>query len=494
VAHFKDLIDLADERAGASVVFANDDFFAEKENLIKHAAPVWAEGKYTDRGKWMDGWESRRRRTSGHDFCVVRLGLPGMVRGVDIDTAFFRGNYPEFASLDGALGPQGPWTEILARTPLVGDAHNLFPVHDGRRWTHVRLQIYPDGGVARLRVYGDVVPDWARLAAAQEVIDLAALEHGGRVIASNDAFFGSHDNLLLPGRAASMKDGWETRRKRRPGHDWVIVALGARGAISQVEIDTNHFKGNYPDRASLEVLDAPGATLETLTDARAPWTPLLGESKLEAHTRHYFDVHSAGPVTHVRMKIFPDGGVSRLRLMGRPAPPPIALARLNQAARETALAELGRLCGSARWAELVAEQRPFATPAALLHAAEAAFAALGRDDWLEAFRAHPRLGDREALRAKFADPRAWAAGEQAGAATADDTTLDALMQGNRDYEARFGHIFILCATGKSAAQMLLDLRGRLSNPPDIELAIAAGEQRKITRLRLPKLLDDTLGK
>ncbi len=297
--HFTELTDLADERAGGVVLMANDDFFAEKENLLRHAEPIWIGDRYTDRGKWMDGWESRRRRTSGHDFCVLRLGLPGVIRGVDINTAFFKGNFPEFAAIDACAAPaeaplellgskDAPWFPLVAKTPLLGDAHNLVPVSSGQRWTHLRLQIFPDGGVARLRVHGEVIPDWDALHARNELVDLCALQHGGRVIASNDAFFGSHENLLLPGRAGSMKDGWETRRKRRPGHDWVILQLGARGAIESVQVDTNHFKGNYPDRCSLEVLDAPGATLETLTDPRAAWLPLLPETRLSAHTLHSF--------------------------------------------------------------------------------------------------------------------------------------------------------------------------------------------------------------
>ena len=505
--HFTELTDLADERAGGVVLMANDDFFAEKENLLKHAEPIWIGDRYTDRGKWMDGWESRRRRTSGHDFCVLRLGLPGVIRGVDINTAFFKGNFPEFAAIDACAAPaeaplellgskDAPWFPLIPKTPLLGDSHNLVPVSSGQRWTHLRLQIFPDGGVARLRVHGEVIPDWDALHARNELVDLVALQHGGRVIASNDAFFGSHENLLLPGRAGSMKDGWETRRKRRPGHDWVILQLGARGAIESVQVDTNHFKGNFPDRCSLEVLDAPGATLEQLTDPRAAWLPLLPETKLQAHTLHSFarELGKPGPATHVRLRIYPDGGVSRLHLWGHPSPPPAALVRLNQAEIADAVEELLRLCGSRRWAEAVADARHFASPAALLHAAERAFDELERDDWLEAFAAHPRLGDRDALRAKFASTATWAAGEQAGAAAADDATLDALAQANRDYEARFGHIFLLCATGKSAAQMLADLRGREHNPPDIELAIAAEQQRAITRLRLPKLLDDTLAK
>ncbi len=272
VAPFTELLDLASSRLGGTVLLANDDFFAPKENLLKPEEPVFLPDRYTDRGKWMDGWESRRRRTPGHDFCVVRLGLRGIFHGVDVDTTHFTGNHPEAASLDATDAPEStppeklgtgdaPWIEILPRSLLRGDTRNLFPVADRRRFSHVRLNIHPDGGVARLRVHGEVAPDWRALSARKEGVDLCALENGGLVLASSDSFFGSHQNLLMPGSAAGMKDGWETKRSRRPGFDWAIVRLGTRGIVARAEIDTSHFKGNFPDGASLEACDAPGAAL-----------------------------------------------------------------------------------------------------------------------------------------------------------------------------------------------------------------------------------------
>jgi allantoicase len=502
VPHFTDLVDLAAERLGGAVVFATDDYFAPKENLLKAEPAVFVPDRYTDRGKWMDGWESRRRRTPGHDFCVVRLGLPGAIRGVDVDTAHFKGNHPEACSLEAACAPReasadilgnpaAPWTPILARTPLRSDTRNLFPIAGRRRFTHLRFHIYPDGGVARLRVHGDVAADWRRLETSPEPVDLAALENGGFVLASSDSFFGSHQNLLMPGRAASMKDGWETKRSRRPGtdpgSDWVIVRLGTRGVIRVVEVDTNHFKGNYPDRCSLEVSDAPGAEMDVPTDPRHSWRSLLPETPLEAHKQHFFEAElaPAGPATHVRLRIYPDGGVSRLRLYGRPAPPD-ALKRLNAASREEATRELLPCCGSTRWASRMAAAVPLASPLDLLAAAEELFEELNAEDWLEAFRAHPRIGDRAALKARFASGSE--AAEQAGAHGAPEAVLDELAARNAEYEKRFGHIFIICATNLSASRMLASLRERLTNPPDIELSVAADEQRKITRLRIRKLL------
>ena len=260
---FTELVDLASERVGGAVLYANDDFFAPKENLLKVSAPVFLEGEYTDRGKWMDGWESRRRRTPGFDWCLIRLGLPGVIRGVVVDTSFFRGNYPEQCSLeacaldgqpdaDQVLHESVEWREVLPASDLRGDAQNPFTIRDGGRTTHLRFKIYPDGGVARLRVYGEVVPDLARIRARGGRVDLAAVESGGRVLAASDMFFGHRHNLIMPGRAANMSDGWETKRRRGPGHDWVVIKLGARGRIHQAEVDTSQFKGNYPDACSLD--------------------------------------------------------------------------------------------------------------------------------------------------------------------------------------------------------------------------------------------------
>jgi allantoicase len=328
---FTQLIDLASEKLGGAVLAANDDFFAPKENLIKPAAPIWIEGKYTDLGKWMDGWETRRRRSprldETFDWCVVRLGMPGEIRGVVVDTAFFRGNYPSHCSLEACtvdrrpditqlLDPKTRWEEILPLSALKGDSQNPFAIDRTGRVTHLRFKIYPDGGVARLRVHGTVMPDWDALKKRDSEIDLAAAENGGDVPLASDMFFGHRHNLIMPGIAADMSDGWESQRRRGPGHDWCIVKLGAAGTIKRVEIDTSHFKGNYPESCSLE----GGVSPDGGTDAIG-WRELLPMSALQAHTRHSFadELADLGPVTHVRFNIYPDGGVSRLRLYGRVA-------------------------------------------------------------------------------------------------------------------------------------------------------------------------------
>jgi allantoicase len=335
-ATFSGLVDLAAAGLGGRVVATSDEFFAGAENLLQPGRALFVEGKFTDRGKWMDGWESRRRRGGpDHDFCVVALGAPGEVAGLDIDTQHFVGNHPPFASVDGVWAPelgdrlaepasQAGWVPLLEQAPLRPDAQNLFAALPRGPVTHLRLNIFPDGGVARFRAFGRVSPRWEpppdadRGDVAPDLRDLAALANGGLALACSDAFFGPMNNLLLPGRPADMGGGWETRRRRGPGHDWILVRLGGRGAPAVVEIDTCHFKGNFPDRASIDGLDAPaGARITDLLSAEA-WRPLLPESKLRADDRRFFPV-AGGAVSHVRLNIFPDGGVARLRVWGRRA-------------------------------------------------------------------------------------------------------------------------------------------------------------------------------
>jgi allantoicase len=325
---FTDMIDLASERLGGTALWATDDFFAEKENLLKPGRGIFIADKYTENGKWMDGWESRRKRTTGHDTCIIKLGCSGVIRGFDIDTNHFLGNYPEHAAVDACWLPGDPsvdelqkaeWTPLLPISELQGGSQNRFAIAEDKAFTHVRLHIYPDGGVARFRVHGEVKPDWDRLLASGEMIDLAAVQHGGVALLCNDMFFSHRNNLLMPGRSANMGDGWETRRRRAPGNDWLILRLGAPGTIRKVEVDTNHFKGNFPESCSLEAATIPhDVPAEFLTSRSITWRPLLPRTPLEASKQHYFEseLQDAGTITHVRLSIYPDGGVSRLRLHG----------------------------------------------------------------------------------------------------------------------------------------------------------------------------------
>jgi allantoicase len=324
---FAQLTDLAAERLGGRVVYATDDFFAEKENLIKPGRGVFIAHKYTDRGKWMDGWESRRKRTPGHDWCVVKLATSGRIRGFDIDTNFFLGNHPPHASIEAVFLPEGgepadwtdesiAWEEILPRSPLDAGSRNFYDCNDTRVFSHLRLHIYPDGGVARLKVFGEVYRDWTTVR-PDEIVDLASAANGAQALACNDMFFSAMSNLIMPGRGINMGDGWETKRNRTLGNrDWVIIRLAHAGTVGRIIVDTCHFKGNYPDTCLIE------ACCSTEDDAvladDVAWQTLLPRQKLQADHEHEYDeeIVTKETVTHVRLNIFPDGGISRLRLFG----------------------------------------------------------------------------------------------------------------------------------------------------------------------------------
>lgn len=300
-------------------MFANDEFFAEASNLLLASDPVWRDGEYTDRGKWMDGWETRRRREPGNDFCVIKLGIPGRISRAIVQTTFFRGNHPEACSIGGLWAPDagGPelaqrddWRPILTRSDLRGDSTHEFEVDESEPCTHVRLDIFPDGGVARLRLLGTPEVDWRPIADA--VVDLASVRHGGTIVEASDGSFGNPQNMLLPGRSTHMGEGWETRRRRGPGHDWAVARLGRPGTVDRVEICTEHFKGNCPAEAEVHLRDsrAGGDTGE--------WHVAVPRTRLDPDHHHVFDdLEWRGPATHAKLSIFPDGGVARFRVFGR---------------------------------------------------------------------------------------------------------------------------------------------------------------------------------
>jgi allantoicase len=332
---FVDLVDLASRRLGGSVVAANDELFAERENLIKPEDPKCSGHTFGHKGQVYDGWETRRRREPGHDWAIVRLGLPGLVHGVVVDTAFFAGNYPPEVSVEGAVvdGYPSPaeladaeWASLVPRSPAKGDARNTFAVSERRYVTHVRLCLYPDGGVARLRVHGEVVPDPRFLAAG--AVDLAALENGGKVTGCSDMFYSAPRNLISPGMARVMGEGWETARRRDDGNDYVEFRLAGPGVVRLAELDTSCFIGN-----------APGwAQLRGRLDEAQEWRPLLPRRRLQPDTRHRFRLPEGPEVGQVRLDIYPDGGMARVRLWGE-------------------LAERGRDELTARWFDLLPESR-----------------------------------------------------------------------------------------------------------------------------------------
>ena len=318
-----DCIDLAQPRLGAEIVSCTDDFFAECSRMLQAQDAVFIDGKFDDNGKWMDGWETRRRRNGGYDHAIVKLGLPGIIKGVDIDTTHFTGNFPPAGSLEACYSKGEPdgsveWVSVIPSVSLSADSHHYFEIDEAQAFTHIRLNLFPDGGVARLRIYGQVQCDWEDRN-KNETYDFAAVENGARAIAWNDSHYGTPNNLLAPGRGVNMGDGWETRRRREPGYDWCIIELGHACAIKDIIIDTAHFKGNYPDRCSIQGALVEGGTTDSIITQSQFWTDLLPSSKLEMDNVHEFSetVESIEPINHVRISIFPDGGLSRVRLFGK---------------------------------------------------------------------------------------------------------------------------------------------------------------------------------
>lgn len=324
---YTNLLNLASERLGAKTISCSDDFFAEMENLIKPGRGIFIADKYTDRGKWMDGWESRRKRVAGHDWCIIQLGAAGIIHGFDIDTNHFLGNHPPFASIEAAYlmdkdidlnSPNIKWTELLGKSPLNPGSQNFYECKHRELFTHLRLNIFPDGGVARLKVYGEVHKDWSKVK-ADEILDLASALNGAKAITCNDMFFSHMDNLLMPGRGINMGDGWETKRNRTPNNrDWIIVRLAHKGMIQSILVDTAHFKGNYPDSCTLEGIAISKDDEVNIHSDKMKWTEILPKQKLQADHEHKYEkeIQAHEAITHVRFFIYPDGGVSRLRLFG----------------------------------------------------------------------------------------------------------------------------------------------------------------------------------
>ena len=315
---FTTLPDLASRALAGSVVYANDELFAQRENLITPGRAVFSTEDFGHKGKVYDGWETRRRREPGHDWAIVRLGVPGVVRGVNVDTSWFKGNYPPYASVEAASFEWHPsvdeleaadWVTVVEKSPVSGDTDNYFSVEDGRRYSHLRLTIYPDGGVARFRVHGEPVPDPRFLTGT---VDLAALENGGSVTDCSNMFYSSPTQILQPGRARIMGEGWENARRRDDGNDHVTVKLAAPGLVRRVEIDTSYFVGNAAGWARLSgVNEATGDV-----DDPSTWTELVSKTRLQPDTRHFFRVRPDAAVTHVRLDVYPDGGLARLRVNG----------------------------------------------------------------------------------------------------------------------------------------------------------------------------------
>ncbi|MER8485436.1 allantoicase [Mesorhizobium sp. M1322] len=312
-------VDLASRWLGGSVLAASDESFGDKESLLTTTPAAFEPGHYGPRGEIVDGWETKRRREPGHDWALIRLGTPGVITAVDVDTSFFTGNFPTTCMIEacGVEGYPSPkelqsvdteWIEIVSRSPLKGDTHNRFEVSEKHRFTHIRLSVFPDGGIARLRIFGQVVPD-PRLFDGL-TIDLASQDHGGQVVASSDGFYTSAAMLNRPDKACTMGEGWETRRRRDDGNDHVMIRLALPGTLRLVEIDTAHFKYNASAEVAL-------FGVNYLSPDSAEWTPLLSRRRLQPDTRHIFPVPAGtSKFSFVRLDAFPDGGISRVRLWG----------------------------------------------------------------------------------------------------------------------------------------------------------------------------------
>ncbi len=318
-------IELGQPSIGTKVIDCSDDFFADRHRLLNPEPPVFIENKFDDHGKWMDGWETRRRRNNGHDYLIIKLGEPSILFGVDIDTSFFTGNFPSAASLEGtycdtALDENTEWVPLINMTELSGDNHHLLEIDNRRVWTHLRFNIFPDGGVARLRLYGRIYCDW-EARDNNKVYDMACILNGGRAIGWNDAHFGHPANMLSPGDGRNMGDAWETRRRREPGYDWCVIELGHLCLAEEIIVDTSFFIGNFPDSFSIQAASITNSTRQSLITQSIYWEELLPSSKLEMNKKNIIKVDNDkfGPINYIRLNIFPDGGVSRFRVLGKPA-------------------------------------------------------------------------------------------------------------------------------------------------------------------------------
>ena len=471
------MTDLASSTVGGRIVSFNDEFFAEAENLLKPSKPVWQEDLYNDRGKWMDGWETRRRREPGHDWCVIALGIPGAINRVTVDTSYFTGNYPEAFSLQacGVESDDGleeaEWVEVIARSALTGNATATHDLDAPHRVTYIRLNIFPDGGVARLRVEGDPIPSMGDVCPDNGSTDLASSLVGGLALEASDAHYSDPSNLLRPTEPAGMWDGWETKRRRGPGHDWASFRLGLAGTVETVVVDTRHFKGNSPGWVSIG-----------LSEDGENWHETVTRVEVEAHLVNTISVAEPTSARFIRLEIHPDGGVARLRVMGSPDhedATSLRLGYLNSLFDADARRFFKAACAATAWVETLSAARPFPDLDSVLVRATTAFDALDERDWLEAFAGHPRIGERGDAAANR---------EQAGASEAPEAVLRALAEANRVYEERHGFTYIVHASGKTASEMLEIARVRLDNSRKAEIANAADEQRAITETRLRQML------
>ena len=317
------LIDLAQSRLGTKVVYKTDEFFAAAKRIINPWPPVFKEGVFDQHGEWMDGWETRRKRTKGHDYLILKLGKPGKISKVDIDTSYFNGNQPSKVSLEACYckkkipAKDFKWFTILKKKTTNPNKHHFFKINNRSIFTHIKLNIYPDGGVARLRVYGSME---IKKKFGKKIVNLTSILNGATPIVCNNEHFGRAENILAPGNGKNMGDGWETRRSRGKNFDWLIIKCATEGKISNIQIDTHHFKGNYPDKCSLQAAFLKGKIKNTsIVSKSKKWGLLLKKVKLHAHKKHNFKnlLMNNKKINYIKINIFPDGGISRIRVFGK---------------------------------------------------------------------------------------------------------------------------------------------------------------------------------
>ena len=316
------LIDLAQPRLGTKVIYKTDDFFASANRIISPIEPIFKVGVFDKHGKWMDGWESRRKRTGGHDFIIIKLGKPGMIKKIDVDTSYFNGNQPAMISIEGVNSSSNKlnklkWQPLLSKKKTKANNHHYFTINSNKVFTHIKFNIFPDGGVARLRLYGSIAKSRK---IKNKKVNLASLLDGSSVIACNNEHFGKAENILAPGKAKDMGDGWETRRRRGKGFDWLILNSLAGKEIDKIEISTHHFKGNFPSHCSLQATYLPNSkNFKQIVNSSINWKYLLKNAKLSANKVHIFknNFMKKDKINFIKINIFPDGGISRFRIYGK---------------------------------------------------------------------------------------------------------------------------------------------------------------------------------
>lgn len=476
----KELIDLTSQELGGYVLAATDGLEGARQNLNR-----------TEPGPITGGWQTQRRRDSGHDWAVIRLGTPGTIEEVIIDTSGFRGDHPERASLEGCVAPHNAlveeldgWTEIVAPTTIAGNKENRFGTGTLERFTHLRLNIYPDGCVARLQVFGRPVPDWMTPGFHPAgLIDLVAARNGGAVHSASDLFIGAPGNLILPGQATHRTDGWMTRRRREPGLERAVFRLVGASEVRALTIDTAHFSGDHPSQVQVD--GSCGATPEG-----DDWFELLPAQTLLPHTCHEFQqeiVPNAG-VRWVRLNLIPDGGLSRFRVWGDLTEDSLIECRLtflNSSSSSTLARIFKQVCHADKWVSRMVEAAPFSDLDDLLKKGDQAWSGCQESDWRQAIEGHPRIGEKAKGKSLSS---AWSRGEQSKASAMDTDIAERLSQTQRKYDEKFGFIFLICATGLSSEQILKAVEQRLENSMADELQNVAKEQAKIIQLRLEKLL------